>query len=304
MKLKTTLSALAIVAAAPALADCETVTFSDVGWTDITATTAATTLVLEALGYETDIKVLSVPVTYTSLANKDVDVFLGNWMPTMEADIAPYREAGTVDTVRANLEGTKYTLATNAAGAALGIADFADIAEHAEALDGKIFGIEAGNDGNRLILDLIAADTYGLGAMELVESSEQGMLAQAKRLDSRGEPVIFLGWEPHPMNANIEMTYLTGGEEWFGAEGQVYTNTSAGFVDECPNVGALLKNLEFTLAMENEIMGAILDDGQDPDEAASAWLAANPGVLEGWLDGVTTKDGGDAMAAVKGALGL
>ncbi|MXQ06403.1 choline ABC transporter substrate-binding protein [Alphaproteobacteria bacterium GH1-50] len=304
MKLKTTLSALAIVAAAPALADCDTVTFSDVGWTDITATTAATTLVLEALGYETDVKVLSVPVTYTSLANKDVDVFLGNWMPTMEADIAPYREAGTVDTVRANLEGTKYTLATNAAGAALGIADFADIAEHAEALDGKIFGIEAGNDGNRLILDLIAADTYGLGAMELVESSEQGMLAQAKRLDSRGEPVIFLGWEPHPMNANIEMTYLTGGEEWFGAEGQVYTNTSAGYVDECPNVGALLKNLEFTLAMENEIMGAILDDGQDPDEAASAWLAANPGVLEGWLDGVTTKDGGDAMAAVKGALGL
>jgi glycine betaine/proline transport system substrate-binding protein len=88
-----------------------TVTFSDVGWTDITATTAATTVVLEALGYETDIKVLSVPVTYTSLAEGDIDVFLGNWMPTMEADIAPYREAGTVDTVRANLEGAKYTLA-------------------------------------------------------------------------------------------------------------------------------------------------------------------------------------------------
>jgi hypothetical protein len=79
---------------------CGTVTFSDVGWTDITATTAATVTVLEALGYETDIKVLSVPVTYTSLAEGDIDVFLGNWMPTMEADIAPYREAGTVDTVR------------------------------------------------------------------------------------------------------------------------------------------------------------------------------------------------------------
>jgi ABC-type proline/glycine betaine transport system substrate-binding protein len=73
--------------------------------------------VLEALGYETDtLKVLSVPVTYTSLAEGDVDVFLGNWMPTMEADIAPYRDAGTVDTVRENLEGAKYTLATNAAG--------------------------------------------------------------------------------------------------------------------------------------------------------------------------------------------
>ena len=82
-----------------ALADCETIVFSDVGWTDITATTAVATEVLEGLGYETDVKVLSVPVTYQSLAQGDVDVFLGNWMPTMEADIAPYREAGTVDVV-------------------------------------------------------------------------------------------------------------------------------------------------------------------------------------------------------------
>jgi glycine betaine/proline transport system substrate-binding protein len=103
---------------------CDAVIFSDVGWTDITATTAATTLILEALGYETETKVLSVPVTYTGLAEGDIDVFLGNWMPSMEADIAPYREAGTVETVRANLEGAKYTLATNEHGAALGIADF------------------------------------------------------------------------------------------------------------------------------------------------------------------------------------
>jgi glycine betaine/proline transport system substrate-binding protein len=168
MTLRTTLSALALgLAAGPALANCESVTFSDVGWTDITATTAATTVVLEALGYETETKVLSVPVTYTSLAAGDIDVFLGNWMPTMEGDIAPYREAGTVDTVRANLEGAKYTLATNAAGAALGITSFGAIAEHGEALDSTIYGIEPGNDGNRLILDMIEADAFGLKGFEV-----------------------------------------------------------------------------------------------------------------------------------------
>ena len=307
MTLKTSLSVLAIIAAAPAFADCETVTFSDVGWTDITATTAATTVVLEALGYETDIKVLSVPVTYTSLANGDVDIFLGNWMPTMEADIAPYREAGTVDTVRANLEGAKYTLAVNKVAADLGIASFGDIAAQKDALEGQIYGIEPGNDGNRLIMDMIAQNAFGLEGFEVVESSEQGMLAQVARADRRGEPVVFLGWEPHPMNANFDLTYLEGGDDWFGPNlggATVFTNTAAGFADACPNLGALLNNLEFSLAMENEIMGAILDDGQDPDEAATAWLAANGDVLGGWLDGVTTKDGGDAMAAVKGALGL
>jgi len=303
-----TLTAIALLAmASPAFAaECEVITFSDVGWTDITATTAATTVVLEALGYDTDIKVLSVPVTYTSMANGDVDVFLGNWMPTMEADIAPYREAGTVATVRENLEGAKYTLATNAAGTALGIKDFADIAAHKDALDGKIYGIEPGNDGNRLIMDMIDADAFGLTGFEVAESSEQGMLAQVARASRRDEPIIFLGWEPHPMNANFDMGYLTGGDDYFGPNlggATVYTNTRAGFSEDCPNVGALLSNLKFSLAMENEIMGAILNDGEDPDNAATAWLKANPAAYAAWLDGVTTKDGGDAKAAVDAALG-
>ena len=288
-----------------AYADCDTITFSDVGWTDITATTAATTKVLDALGYDTEIEVLSVPVTYRAMADGDVDVFLGNWMPTMEADIAPYREDGSVDTVRANLEGAKYTLATNAAGAEAGLADFSDIADHADALDETIYGIEPGNDGNRLIIDMIEADAFGLSDFGIRESSEQGMLAQVGRASERDEPIVFLAWEPHPMNANYDLTYLTGGDEWFGPNlggATVYTNTSAGLVDECPNVGTLLQNLEFSLEMENQIMASILDDGMDPEAAATAWLSENTGVLDGWLDGVTTKDGGDAKEAVMGAL--
>ena len=310
MTLKSTLLASAVTfafAGSAFAAGCDKVIFSDVGWTDITATTAATSLVLEALGYETETKVLSVPVTYEGLASGDVDVFLGNWMPTMESNIAPYRDAKTVDTVRTNLEGAKYTLATNAKGAELGIKDFKDIAAHSADLEGKIFGIEAGNDGNKLILDMLDKDAFGLKAagVELVESSEQGMLAEVARADNEGKAVIFLGWEPHPMNANFKMTYLTGGDDFFGPNlggATVATNTRAGYVAECPNTGKLLSNLSFSLAMENEIMGAILNDGTDPREAAKTWLAAHPDVIGPWLDGVTTKDGGDAAAAVTAAL--
>jgi glycine betaine/proline transport system substrate-binding protein len=307
MTLKPALTALALLAATPAFAQCDKVTFSDVGWTDITATTAATSVVLEALGYETETKILSVPVTYISLSKGDIDVFLGNWMPTMEADIAPYRDAGTVDTVRTNLTGAKYTLAVNKAAADLGIASFADIAAHKDALEGKIYGIEAGNDGNRLIMDMIAADAFGLGSFTVAESSEQGMLAQVTRADRRGEPIVFLGWEPHPMNANFDMTYLEGGDDWFGPNlggAEVRTNTRAGYSAECPNLGTFFGNLEFTLAMENEIMGAILNDGTDPAEAAKTWLTANPDMLDGWLAGVTTRDGAEALPAARAALGL
>ena len=296
-------SALAMTAATSlAAAECTEVTFSDVGWTDITATTAAASVVLDALGYDTETKILAVPVTYTSMASGDIDVFLGNWMPTMEGDIAKYREEGSVDTVRANLEGAKYTLAVNKAAADMGITTFADIAANADALDATIYGIEPGNDGNRLIQSMIDDNAFDLKDFEVKESSEQGMLAQVKRATGKGEPVVFLGWEPHPMNANFDLTYLEGGDDFFGPNlggASVFTNTRAGYVEECPNVGKLLNNMEFTLAMENEIMGAILDDGEEPADAATAWIKANPGVLDTWLAGVTTQDGGDAMAAAK-----
>ena len=73
--------------------------FSDVGWTDITATTAVASTVLEALGYEPEVQVLAVPVTYASLKNKDIDVFLGNWMPTMAADVKPFIDDKSVETI-------------------------------------------------------------------------------------------------------------------------------------------------------------------------------------------------------------
>jgi glycine betaine/proline transport system substrate-binding protein len=286
---------------------CATVRFADVGWTDITATTALAGTVLRGLGYETQVDLLALPVTFQSLARGDIDVFLGNWMPTMETMIRPYIDAGEIDVVRINLEGAKYTLAVNDSLAEQGLRDFADIAGFAEALDSRIYGIEAGNDGNQIILDMIAADAFGLGGFSLVESSEQGMLAQAERAARQGEGIVFLGWEPHPMNSNLEMTYLTGGDEWFGPDlggSTVQTNTRPGYVAECTNVGKLLENLVFTLEMENEVMGAILDEGADPDAAAEAWLTANPDVLSAWLDGVTTRDGAEGLAAVRTALGL
>lgn len=305
MRLLSTISALALTAA-PAFADCDLVRFSDVGWTDITSTTAATSVVLEAIGYEVDIKVLSVPVTYVSLSKGDIDVFLGNWMPTMEGDIAKYRDDGSVETIRANLEGAKYTLATNAAGAEAGIDSFSTIADHADALDHKIYGIEPGNDGNRQIQAMIDDDAFDLGDFKVVESSEQGMLAQVRR--SKDRPIVFLAWEPHPMNANFDLTYLPGGDDYFGPDlggATVYTNTRKGYSEECPNLGHFLENLSFTLPMENEIMGAILDDGIEPQTAAKAWLVEHPDMIETWLEGVKTADGSaDALPVAKDALGL
>jgi glycine betaine/proline transport system substrate-binding protein len=247
-----------------------------------------------------------VPVTYASLKNQDIDVFLGNWMPTMEADLKPYLEDGSVQNVGVNLEGAKYTLAVPTYLAEQGLKDYADINKFRDQLGAKIYGIEPGNDGNRLILKMIDEDAFGLKGFELVESSEQGMLAQVARATQNKEPIVFLGWEPHPMNTNFALTYLSGGDDVFGPNyggATVYTNVRAGYLEECPNVGKLLKNLKFTLSMENEIMDAILTDGQEPEAAASSWLKEHPEVLDTWLNGVTTVKAEPGLPAVKEHLG-
>jgi glycine betaine/proline transport system substrate-binding protein len=287
---------------------CKTVRLSDVGWTDITAITAMTGAILEPMGYKGDIKQLAVPVTFASMKNKDIDVFLGNWMPSMEADIKAYREDGSVETIGANLEGAKYTLAVNQELYDAGLHDFADIAKFKDKLGGKIYGIEPGNDGNRHILDMIKDPKFKLDGFELVESSEAGMLAQVAKNTSAKQDIVFLGWAPHPMNANFKIQYLTGGDDLFGPNyggANVYTTVRKGYVAECPNVGKMISNLKFSMDMENNVMGEILNKSADPKAAALAWIKANPDALTAWLDGVTTFDGsGPALDAVKKGLGL
>ncbi len=285
---------------------CKTVRFADVGWTDIAATTGATSAMLKALGYDTKIDVLSVPVTYTSMHNKQIDVFLGNWMPTMEADRKPYLEDKSVEVLGANLEGAKYTLAVPTYTYEAGLRSFKDIAKFKDKLGNKIYGIEPGNDGNRLILDMIKDNKFDLKGFELVESSEQGMLAQVERAAPKKQDVVFLGWEPHPMNTKFKMNYLVDGDDVFGPNfggATVYTNTRANYLKECPNAGQLIANLKFSLPMENEIMGAILFDGKEAEPAAVAWLKAHAAALDPWLHGVTTRDGKPGLDAVKKSLG-
>ena len=78
-------------------ASCQKVRLSDIGWTDITATTGTIHVLLSGLGYKPEIKQLSEEVTYQGLKNKDLDVFLGDWEPSMASVIKPYMDDKSVE---------------------------------------------------------------------------------------------------------------------------------------------------------------------------------------------------------------
>ena len=300
------LGVAAILSSGAALAgdpeSCKAVRLSDVGWTDIQATTGVTSVILTALGYEPDVKVLSIPVTYASMKNKDIDAFLGNWMPSMTNDVKAYFDDKSVESISQNLEGAGYGIVVPQYVADAGVKTLTDLGKFKDKFDGKIYGIEAGNDGNRIILDMISKPEDNLEGFELVESSEAGMLTQAEKMMKNQEWIAFLGWTPHPVMGEMKIAYLDGmGDSGFGAA-TVHTNVRAGYTTECPNVGKFISNLKFDLSMENEMMDAILKGG-DANTVATDWLKAHPDAVTPWLAGVTTFDGGDAAAAVKASLG-
>lgn len=285
---------------------CKRVRFSDVGWTDITSTTATASVILEALGYQPETQLLSIPVTYASMKARNIDVYLGDWQPSMETDRQPYLDDKSIEVVGTNLTGAKYTFAVPKYVADDGVKDFSDLQKFADKFGRKIYGIEPGNNGNRMILDMIGKGDFGLKDWELVESSEQGMLAEVERAVRNKQWIAFLGWAPHPMNSRFEIEYLSGGDAYFGPNyggAEIFTNIRAGYGAECPNVTKFVSNLHFTLEMENEMMGAILDDGQDPRIAATEWLKTHAEVVKPWLEGVTTFAGDDAAKAVESHIG-
>ena len=179
--------------------------------------------------------------------------------------------------------------------------DFNDIRRFAPQLNDSIYGIEPGNDGNRLVLKMLKQDQFGLGSFKLIESSEQGMLAQVERAYRGKEPIVFLAWEPHPMNMRFDLKYLNGGDAVFGPNfggAIIYTVTRKGYSAECPNMGRLLGNLKFTLRGESEMMAATLDKHEQPEVAAAEWLKAHGAEVQAWLEGVRTFDGRAASGAL------
>jgi glycine betaine/proline transport system substrate-binding protein len=293
------LLAMATAAQAGDAESCKAVRFADVGWTEIQVISEIASNMFTALGYTGEVKTLSVPVTFASLKSKDVDVFFGNWMPSQTADIQSYLDDKSIEQLSVNLEGAGYGIVVPQYVADAGVKSLADLAANKDKFAGKMFGIESGNDGNRIMQGFIDDAKNNLGGWTVVDSSEAGMLTEAEKAMKNNEWIVFLGWTPHPVMGDMKLHYLSGVESaGFGAA-SVYTDTRAGWSAECPNAAKLVSNMKFTLPMVGgSIMSPVLKDGKDPKVVATEWIAGNKDTVSAWLEGVTTIDGGDAKAAV------
>ncbi|MPW20881.1 choline ABC transporter substrate-binding protein [Paraburkholderia sp. CNPSo 3157] len=286
---------------------CTQVRMADPGWTDIDATNAVAGVLLKALGYQQNVSNLSVPITYQGLKKGQIDVFLGNWMPAQGPLVKPFIDEHSIDVLHANLVNAKFTLAVPDYVAAAGVHSFADLIKHADQFNGKIYGIEPGAPANQNIKKMIADKAFGLGDWKIVESSETGMLTQVERAVRDKQWIVFLAWEPHVMNTKFHLTYLSGGDAYFGPNyggATVNTVTRVGFAGQCTNLAKLFQQMTFNVDIENQIIANVLQNKVDVNTAAMNALKGNPALLSAWLKGVTTTSGADGLQAVQAQLGI
>jgi glycine betaine/proline transport system substrate-binding protein len=282
---------------------CRTVRISDLGWTDIALTTSTAAQIFTALGYQPEVELLGLNVTYEMLKKDDMDAFLGNWRPVQDLQFKSYYDEQSVVPLVTNLEGAKYTLAVPKYVSDAGVKSFGDLAAHADKFGSKIYAIEPGS--NQPLLDMVAADRHGLGKWQIVESSEAAMLSQVHKSIEKEEWIVFLGWQPHPMNMTLDITYLAGGDVEFGPNfggATVRTIARKDYQTECPNAAKLFSNLVFDIDYENLGMDRIMNGGLSAEDAALEMMVKHPEKVEEWLEGVTTFDGQPGLPALKKAL--
>lgn len=279
----------------------EPVNFGTVDWPEAIAKTNVSATIVEALGHETEIQQLGVPVIFKGLEQDDLDVFVEAWFPTMETNMKAV-EPGSVESVTTNLPEATFSVAVNKEACDAGVRSHEDLDRYKEEFEGKIYGIEPGNDGNKVVMDMIKNDTYGLGDWELVESSTNGMLSEVDRHIKDDEWVAFTGWEPHWMGQKYDMCLLEDPEGAWGGASHVETLVTDGFQEDNPELYQFFEQMKVDKEIQGNWIDMIDNSGKKPEEIATEWLQDNPEMTDRWLTGVEAADGTPGPEALESYL--
>ena len=281
----------------------ETVNFGTVDWPEAVAKTNVASTIVDALGYQTEVQELGVPTVFQGLDTGDLDVFVEAWFPTMQTN---FDEVQDVESVTTNLEEATFSVAVNREACEAGVTSHEDLAEFADRFEEggtpTIYGLEPGNDGNQVVLDMIENDQYNLGDWELIESSTNGMLSEVDRRLGDGEWVAWTGWEPHWMNNRYDMCLLEDPEEAWGGQSHVETLVNNEFPEQFPELYTFFEQMVVTPEIQRELIDGIDNSGLSPEEFALQWLRENPEITDNWLAGIEATDGTDGAEALRSYL--
>ena len=257
--------------------DGQEIELAYVEWDTEIASTHVIGKVLEDLGYDVKLTPLDNAVMWEAVSSGEADAMVAAWLPGTHA--AQFEKYGDkmVD-LGANLEGAKIGLVVPSY---MDVTSIADLDDHA----GKVItGIEPGA-GVVAAAERTLTDYDNLKDWKVQTSSSGAMATALGQAYEKEEPIIVTGWSPHWKFQKYDLKYLEDPKGTFGEAETINTMARQGLEKDMPEAYKVLDNFNWTPEDMEEIMLAV-QEGEDPEDAAAAWVKANKDRIDEWTEGI------------------
>jgi len=233
-------------------------------------------LLEEKFDVEVNLRDMDAGLLWQSVATGDIDFMVTAWLP------------GTHKAYYEKLNDEVVDLGPVYEGAAIGLVvpayvdidSIEDLNANADKFDGKIIGIDA-SAGIMTAADKALTD-YGLD-MELIQSSDAAMTAELKTAYEANEWIVITGWAPHWKFSAFDLKFLEDPKLSFGGEETINAVTRIGFADDYAEINEFLGNYSLTSAEFGSLI-AIMEEYEDDNEAAKAWIEENRDLVDSWFN--------------------
>jgi len=245
------------------------------GWAEIAAASQVWAQALEATGYEAEIVELpDIAVLYTALANGEVDMSFGSWVPSNQEYIDQHGE--DLEDLGSWFDDARMGIVVNEDAP---ISSLTELADHAEEFDGQILGIEE-SAGVVQLTNQEAVPAYGLEDLTVSTGSTADLLEGVAEAMDAGENVAATFWSPHRALDELPLRFLEDPEGAFGEPESIHAYAMEGFSTDQPELASCLTEISLTADQVNSMVNtALTDAGQVDPSGAQQWLADNPDVV-------------------------
>ncbi|MBM6614346.1 glycine betaine ABC transporter substrate-binding protein [Desemzia sp. RIT804] len=259
----------------------EKIELTYVAWDTEIASTNVIGQVLEDLGYDVKLTQLDNAIMWEAVATGEADGMVAAWLPgTHGAQFEKYGDQ-MVD------------LGPNLEGAAIGLVvptymeDVNSIEDLTDEAGQTITGIEPG--AGVVAASERALEEYpNLEGWNVQTSSSGAMTTALGQAYENEEEIVITGWSPHWKFQTYDLKYLEDPNGTFGEAETINTMVREGLEEEMPEAYQILDQFEWSLEDSESIMLDI-QEGTDPEDAASTWIEANPDKVAEWTEGVTAE---------------
>ena len=248
-----------------------------VNWTDSIAMTNIVRVILEEeLGYTVETTYADIAVIFSSIAQKDYDLYVDAWLPvTHKTYMEEYGE--DLEKISETFEGARIGLVVPEY---VEIDSITELNSHKEKFNGDIVGIDTGAGIMKTTNQAI--EEYGLD-LDLKASSGPVMTATLKGAIEENEWVVVTGWKPHWKFARWDLKFLDDPKKLYGEVENTWAVAHTDFREDFPDVTEFLENFMLSDQQLGTVMGMMNDSDKEAYEVAKEWVQNNPDAVQEWV---------------------